>query len=78
MRVRRFGGFLILIGLGLGGLFYLSIQSKKMETSLLIGGLVCIAIGLIIRQIVHSTTVDSGRFRIFRRKYDNNNYEEDE
>lgn len=78
MRAHRFGGFLILIGLGLGGLFYLSIQSENMEISLLISGLVCIGIGLVVRQMTRPTTVDSQRFRILRRKYDNNDYKDDE
>jgi sugar phosphate permease len=74
---RRFGSFLILVGLGLGAFFYFSIRSGKMDVSLLIGGLVCFAVGLVIRQLTKPAPVDSGRFRILRRKYDDNDHEDD-
>jgi sugar phosphate permease len=74
---RRFGSFLILVGLGLGALFYFSIRSGEMNVSLFISGLVCFAVGLVIRKLTKPAPVESGRFRILRRKYDNNDHEED-
>jgi uncharacterized membrane protein len=73
---RRFGSFLILVGLGSGALFYFSIRSGEMNLSLLIVGLVCFAVGLVIRKLTRPAPVDSGRFRILRRNNDKNNHED--
>ncbi len=76
MRLRRFGNFLILIGLVLGVLFYFSIQSGQMDVRLLIAGLACFGVGLVMNQLFKPARVESGRFRILHRKQDEDGDEE--
>jgi hypothetical protein len=66
-----------MVGLGLGGLFYLTARSGELDIPLLIIALVCFAVGMVLRRIFKPVPVDSGRFRMLRRKHDNNDHEDD-
>jgi len=65
------------VGLGLGGLFYLTARSGELDVPLLIIALVCFGVGIVLRKIFRPVPVDSGRFRVLRRRHDNNDHEDD-
>jgi len=68
---RRIGRFLLVLGIGLIGLFGFSDVAQEPRYNLFFWGLVAAVVGLIMIQRNKPEQVDSGRFRIlknFRKK----------